>query len=162
MYARISTFSLVLSAALAGCTSDLPQPQTAEDLRVLAIRADPPELLYDAPEDRTVSFSALVVDPRGGTVNYAWRFCPIESDPTCRDYGALRPQLDESQRQEMDPLVDDLAVGSADSPATGLVVPDGLSDGSGDAGSALAPYAIARFDLVLPASVASAAGGVYL
>jgi hypothetical protein len=62
------------------------------DLRVLAVRAEPPELLIEREElaaaapVRTVRFEALVVDPRGGPMVYDWQFCPLESNETCSDY----------------------------------------------------------------------------
>lgn len=97
---------LVPLVTLAACVDDLPRASEVEDMRVLAIRADPPELLYDEPVEQSVTFEALVVDPRGGTVQATWRFCPVESEDSCLDYEALRAQADENQRAALDAAYD--------------------------------------------------------
>ncbi|MEO0460114.1 MAG: hypothetical protein AAF219_04660 [Myxococcota bacterium] len=90
-------FFLAATVALAGCGVDVDEVQDVEDLRILAIRADPPEVLL-AAEDAfefenasiEVSFQALVVDPQGGSVDVEWRFCPIESTEACLDFAEVR------------------------------------------------------------------------
>jgi hypothetical protein len=107
---------LTLSPA---CAEDAPSPALVEDLRVLAVRAEPPELLFDREEltredllagsARPVHFEALVVDPRGGAMVYDWQFCPVESSETCGDYErrkasgnpAFGPVLDAARAQEL-------------------------------------------------------------
>lgn len=95
---------LVLAGA---CADDLPSPSLVEDLRVLAIAAEPPELLLDrgrAPEEGplAVTFRALVLDPRGGPMAYDWQFCPVESSQTCGDFAERRKQAP----AELQPLLD--------------------------------------------------------
>lgn len=80
------TFAACLSVA---CQDQVPSASRVEDLRVLAIRADPPELLIDpgAPfSTAPVRFQALVVDPRGLPARFDWSVCPVESDETCADF----------------------------------------------------------------------------
>lgn len=77
------------------CGDDLPSPTLIDDLRVLAVRAEPPEVLVDRVDGEPsppgpVSLQALVVDPRGGAMTYAWRFCPVESQQTCADFADRR------------------------------------------------------------------------
>ncbi len=107
---RLGSRSAVISALASmvaggvGCGEALSVPSLVEDLRVLAIRAEPPELLIDrdATVAQAVTFDALVVDPRGTPMNVAWRFCPVASDQTCADFdrrksqapAAFRPLLD--------------------------------------------------------------------
>ncbi|MBI5508971.1 MAG: hypothetical protein HY903_09475 [Deltaproteobacteria bacterium] len=57
---------------------------------MLAIVAEPPAILLDVPEPISMSFRALVVDPRGGPVDYTWSFCPVESNNACADYEQRR------------------------------------------------------------------------
>jgi len=70
---------------LAGCVispdqypepGDLPQVWMVDRLRVLAVRADPPEV---EPGD-TVNFEALVVDPDEGGSLTIWLACPPEDE----------------------------------------------------------------------------------
>ena len=79
---------LVLLALFgAGCSEGMPVYSLIEDLRVLAIRAEPPAVMLDAPTD--VTLEALVVNPRGGSLAVDWSFCPVESSNACRDFEAL-------------------------------------------------------------------------
>jgi len=95
----------------AGCNEDVPSPSLVEDLRVLAIRAEPPELLFDRtdgvadPEARPpvpVSFQALVVDPRGLPMLYDWSFCPVESSQTCGDFDRRKAEASPSVHPVLD------------------------------------------------------------
>ncbi len=95
---------LAASLLLAACDLDLASITEVEDLRVLAVRAAEPELLFDGAAAATLTFEALVVDPRGGEVSYAWRFCPVESDVACADYEAQRATAPAEFRQELDDL----------------------------------------------------------
>jgi hypothetical protein len=113
----------LLTLTLAGaCADDVPSPSLVEDLRVLAIAADPPELLLDrsrTPEEGplAVTFRALVLDPRGGSMAYDWQFCPVESSQTCGDFAERRKQAP----AELQPLLDaaraQAQAGQAASPA---------------------------------------------
>jgi hypothetical protein len=113
-------------AGVAGCGGELPSPSLVEDLRVLAVRADPPEVLVDrvdgqATQPGPVSFQALVVDPRGQSMVYQWRFCPVESDETCADFDRRRaaapaefqPALDVARAQESAGQSEVIATGPA-------------------------------------------------
>lgn len=93
----------LIALILAGCGTDVDEIQDVQDLRILALRADPPEVLlptsaidFDGGDidlsqlDINVRFDALVVDPRGGEVSFAWQFCPIESFEACRDFEEIR------------------------------------------------------------------------
>ncbi len=65
---------LVLAiVGLSGCLEDLPDPTRVDDLRVLAVRAEPPEVSPGA----TVALDALVVDPLGRPRTYAWYACIV-------------------------------------------------------------------------------------
>ncbi|HEY0713210.1 MAG TPA: hypothetical protein VGF45_11090, partial [Polyangia bacterium] len=94
-----------LSLFASACADDPPSPALVEDLRILAIRAEPPELLIDrnavspSPNadmasppagdpagEQAVTFEALVLDPRGGPMQFSWRFCPVDSNQTCGDF----------------------------------------------------------------------------
>jgi hypothetical protein len=62
-----------LSLLAAGCLEDLPDPSLLDGLRVLAVRADRPEV--GAPE--TVKLEALVVDTEGRPVELRWYACTL-------------------------------------------------------------------------------------
>lgn len=114
----------ICALALAGCEADLPPAYLVEDLRVLAVRAVEPEVLFDAPADATLTFEALVVDPRGGEVSYAWRFCPVESEIACADFDELVAAAPEAYR---DVLAQTHAITSTgDAPTFVVDVPSAL------------------------------------
>jgi hypothetical protein len=73
MAAIAKPFGLITAVPLlfAGCLEDLPVVSRVEDLRVLAIRAEPPEVEPGA----TVRLDALVVDPFDRAVSYHWYAC---------------------------------------------------------------------------------------
>lgn len=58
---------------LGACLGDLPSPSKVDDLRILAMRAEPPE----APPGAAVALDALVVDPQGRLITYHWYACVI-------------------------------------------------------------------------------------
>src|SRR5690606_9754347 len=74
---RSSLGTLPLLVLASGCV-DLPAYSLVEDLRILAVRADPPQLL-DSPVASEVRFDALVVDPRAPDepIELSWQFCPV-------------------------------------------------------------------------------------
>jgi hypothetical protein len=62
---------LLSSLALAGCRADFDPPSLVAGLRVLAVKAEPPELA--AGEHGTLT--ALAVDPAGQTIALDWALC---------------------------------------------------------------------------------------
>ena len=70
------TVLLVLAIALAGCPSGLEEQQHIGKLRVLGVRADPPELvlLPDAGLPQT-TLTALAVDPSGAAISLRFALC---------------------------------------------------------------------------------------
>lgn len=80
------------AAGLAGCDPGFESPAIVRDLRMLAIRATPPEVVLDFdpehPEDvelPPVGIEALVVDPRGGTFDWGMTACPPTRSARCDD-----------------------------------------------------------------------------
>lgn len=71
-----STLIAALGFALVAlaCTPDFEEAQNVKDLRVLAVRAEPPEVLFDtAPVDiPPVTIEALLADPRDPTREIVW------------------------------------------------------------------------------------------
>ena len=131
---------LLLSAGLAllaACNQNLPVYSNVEDLRILAVRAEPPAYLFDRT-DAALTFDALVVDPLGGPVDFSWSFCPVESLRACADFDDLNAQVAPAFQPT---LTAAHALG-----LTGTAVP---ADASPDLPSAdtLRPYAIATFTL---------------
>src|SRR5438105_2652666 len=64
---------LLCASALAGCAQPLPSRALVDDLRILGVRAEPPE----APPGTSVHFDALIADPRGSgrALKLAWALC---------------------------------------------------------------------------------------
>ncbi len=75
---------VAIAAALAACTGSLDERSDVRDLRVLAIQADPPELVL-ADELPDVALRALVADPRdpARTIDYEWLACGLTDDLRC-------------------------------------------------------------------------------
>lgn len=75
--------ALLLWAA-AGCTPDFEDQWLVRDLRILALRATPPEVLFDAVPERfpPVRVEGLVVDPRapGAPIQWELWLCPVEGN----------------------------------------------------------------------------------
>ena len=65
--------ALSLAPLATACLEDLPSPSVIDDLRVLAIKAEPAEV---SPGD-TVELQALVVDPLTRPPRYAWYACVV-------------------------------------------------------------------------------------
>lgn len=66
--------ALAVAVALtAGCAEDFESFNVVSKLRVLAIQAEPPELL---PGEST-ELSALVYEPDGDDISYSWSWCPL-------------------------------------------------------------------------------------
>ena len=87
--------------AAAACTDDLPSYERIEDMRVLAVRADPPEVLQDGAAPIDMRFSALVLDPRGGPIEATWSFCPVEEGRACREFEELMEDVAEDPSAEV-------------------------------------------------------------
>ncbi|MFH1530588.1 MAG: hypothetical protein ABIK09_07625 [Pseudomonadota bacterium] len=70
-----------------GCGPGFEGPEKVEDLRVLGVRADPPEIIYLAarPVEATTELSFLVVNPVAPTVPVDWRLtgCVVRDDGRC-------------------------------------------------------------------------------
>lgn len=66
--------SVALTALLFACTPDFDDARDVKDLRILGMRAEPPELLFDSfPQTiPPVSIEALIADPRDPTRAVAW------------------------------------------------------------------------------------------
>jgi hypothetical protein len=82
--AAVSALALALALALAAC-ADFPNPSTVTDLRVLAVRVEPAEIILDPAAPGAVPdiiLTPLVVDPRGGgrPLRLSIDVCP--NDPT--------------------------------------------------------------------------------
>lgn len=71
--ARRAASFVVLAVLGAGCAQPLPDRAVVDDLRVLGVRAEPPE----ARPGTTVSFDALVADPtgEGRSLSRVWAIC---------------------------------------------------------------------------------------
>jgi len=83
---RRAPFLLVAIAVLAaGCRQSFDPPTWVTGLRVLAVRADPPELAAGA----TATLSVLAVDTEGRTLEYTWDACLL---PPPLSGGALNPE----------------------------------------------------------------------
>lgn len=96
---RALAAGLGLSALLAGCNA-FDQQSNIEDLRIIAARTEPAEIMFSAlylfiaPEDRSpfipipeyeVSVDVLAFDPRGGKITSSLQLCPTNRG-TCLDY----------------------------------------------------------------------------
>lgn len=144
----LSGFAAAALALTGACSQGLDRPSEIRGLRVLAIQANPPEVLLDAPGSFDVRFTALVVDPRGGSVDFAWQFCPVESSKACADYDAKRSAAPETYRTALDDMRAFASSGTAEPvpSATGL-------DESERATRDLWPHALPDFDISAPAEL---------
>ena len=67
---------LLLAVALAGCPTGLEEQQHIGKLRVLAVRADPPELVLQADAGLpATTLTALAVDPSGAPISLRYALC---------------------------------------------------------------------------------------
>jgi hypothetical protein len=91
---RYALGALAFSTACATTPpDDEPLPSQLDRLRVLAIAADPPDLV----PGESATLSALVFTPEDGAVDYAWSWCPvkveIETELSCPIDEALWAEL---------------------------------------------------------------------
>ncbi len=143
---RLLVLSLLMAIA---CSDDLEDVQDVRGLRVLAVRADPPEILVDQDPQVDVTFSALVLDPRQAAlattpIDYTFSFCPVESNEGCLDYERRRAEADDASR----PLLDTLRQLSEDGIANSEAEARSLTPEEAGARGAW-PYAILPFTLTL-------------
>ncbi|MCI0573568.1 MAG: hypothetical protein L0Y66_22750 [Myxococcaceae bacterium] len=89
----------VLLLASAACVDGGDNPSKVEDLRVLAMRVEPAELMAPSCDPGTlpalttpISFRALVVDPKGETrpVRASLTACSKQSDRDCNEEDSVR------------------------------------------------------------------------
>jgi hypothetical protein len=87
---------LALACALAACTPDFDSPSRVHDLRVLAIRADPPEAIVDfaANSVQPVTVTALVVG-MSAPLEATWQVCFPTDNGRCGTPAATLPQIDD-------------------------------------------------------------------
>lgn len=71
----------------ASCTPDFEDPSLVKDLRILAVKTEPPEVMYsgsppfDIPDDvqRDLSITVLLADPQGQQLQCLLRSCVVTS-----------------------------------------------------------------------------------
>lgn len=90
---------LLLAALLAGCPSDLEQQSHVSKLRVLAVRADPAELILHADAGLpATTLTALAVQADGGVISVQFALCteitgaPSPTLPCPGDAGIALPE----------------------------------------------------------------------
>lgn len=87
---RALSLVAMLVGCVASCSTGLDSVKEIKDLRLIGMRAEPPEVLLNGPMPFDVQFDALVLDPRGGEVSYRWSFCPLTTENACLDYDSKR------------------------------------------------------------------------
>lgn len=97
-----SAIAALLLATTPACTPDFQNPTTISDLRLLAVRADPPEVLIDlqavmatgalAEPLPEITLSPLIIDPLGAgrAVSYRVQLCVVPLNEEARG-GTQRP-----------------------------------------------------------------------
>jgi hypothetical protein len=78
--------SVLLATALSACSNDFEKQSQIVKLRVLAIRADPAELIVapGSPAPKT-TFTALAVAPDGGAAAVSFAVCTDQTNPPSSD-----------------------------------------------------------------------------
>lgn len=122
---RVAPLLVLHAAGIIACSSGLDSVKEVKDLRLLAIRAEPPEVLLDGPMPFDVQFDALVLDPRGGEVSYRWSFCPLATDTACMDYDTKR---DESEERLLEMAKDSGGLFAEDDVTNVMNLIDGMHD----------------------------------
>jgi hypothetical protein len=139
---RPTILALVSVPLVVGCAEPDDVSSHVKDLRILAIAAEPPEVLFDRPgpagdaDAARVVWRALVADPRGLVTTYAWRLCPAGGETPCAE-GDVAPSLLDALRGEAAALVQRSAAGQLE--------PDG------------ARMQVAPFEVELPGGLGAAA-----
>jgi hypothetical protein len=124
----LSLLPALLLAPTSACESEPTGPSLVQDLRVLAIKAEPPELLFDRTPDGSgavtapgpVRFEALVMDPRGTPMSYEWSFCPLDSNQTCGDFAVRRDHAAAADQRVLDAARAQTASGEVSPPDGGM------------------------------------------
>ena len=140
----IPLFALLIN----GRCAELPSYSEVNKLRVLAIRADPPEFLQNSPGPTQVEFSALVVDPSGKTHPFIWSLCPVDSHNACLDYDSSESTYSEEERIILDPL---RALSSPGETEPIAPPPDAPTTWTNE--RSIWPYDLTSFSLDAPASL---------
>jgi hypothetical protein len=91
-----------------GCGSGFSPYNKLEDLRLLAVRAEPP---WVAPGSSTV-LDALVFEPDGQAVQYAWSWCPARGN-TDNDFACLVSEAELATQLGLDPSLVSYDLGQA-------------------------------------------------
>ena len=114
-----TTLPLLLAALFGGACTDFDREDRIEDMRVLAVRMEPPEILYSPlflqPAAQRppgfplptidVAIELFAFDPRGGRVRTSVQLCPDDAgDSSCRLYDAA-----EDLAEEPPPAWDEIA-----------------------------------------------------
>lgn len=74
-----STAFLPAVLILAGCGTNLPKQSIIDKLRVLAVRAEPAELVITDSLPAT-TLTALAVQPSGAAIELQWALCPLPAN----------------------------------------------------------------------------------
>jgi len=77
MRARVRTLAVALSLAAAGCTSSFDPASFVDKLRLLAVKAEPPDV---APGQATM-LTATAVNPTGSAPTITWDACLLPPPP---------------------------------------------------------------------------------
>jgi|GEM_PF-994566 len=73
-FARITLLlGIACAGTLGACLDTLPNPSLVDDLRILAVQSEPPEVGPGA----TVALDALVIDPEARAATFAWYACIV-------------------------------------------------------------------------------------
>ena len=81
----------VAAGALAGCSSDFSPPSYLNDLRILAVVADPLELQVQPGGPLPSIALRPVVYPAGTVVTQSWSFCPVSAG-SASGYACVVPE----------------------------------------------------------------------
>jgi hypothetical protein len=82
-----------------GCASDFEKQSHISKLRILAVKAEPAELIADkAADPPQTTLTALAVDPSGATIEVRWALCTAQGVPS--------PSIDCPGAQGLDLLAD--------------------------------------------------------
>jgi hypothetical protein len=106
----VTRASWICAFVLAACNAGFQSQSIVVDLRVLALRSDPAEVVVDVdPADLTsvelpdVTFTALVADPLGPvTLAYTWTACPVTDTLRCDDPTAPNLRFADGTTDDLD------------------------------------------------------------
>ncbi len=106
----VTRASFFWALVLAACNTGFQNQSIVVDLRVLAVRSDPAEVVVDVdPADLAnvqlpdVTFTALVADPQGPvTLAYTWTACPVTDTLRCDDPSAPNLRFADATSDDLD------------------------------------------------------------